>query len=266
MGQAHVRQQEEARAMKTLATVSPKPTVLGTISSFRAGQNSSAIEVLTHLPGELAALIAKLMPGKRRVRQGDWLFRSGTPFHNLYVVRAGMFKSMLLDSEGREQVTGFHMTGDVLGMDGIESETCQSNAVALEDSEVWEIPFNRLEEHCRQDAGLQRVFHRLMSREIQRDYSMMLLLGSMSADERLAAFLVNLSDRMIARGYSGTRFVLRMSRREIGSYLGLTLETVSRAFSRFQRDGLVRAALKSVELCEVERLRGMVGVQARRAA
>ncbi len=223
-------------------------------------------EPLGNFPVELGALIEKLAPGKRRVRQGDWLFRSGTAFHHLYVVRAGMFKSIVLDSDGREQVIGFHMTGDCLGLDAIESEVCQSNAVALEDSEVWEIPFSRLEAQCRQDPGTQRVFHRLMSREIQRDYHMMLLLGSMSADERLAAFLVNLSQRMVARGYSATQFILRMSRREIGSYLGLTLETVSRAFSRFQREGLVRAALKSVELRDVERLRTMVGASARQAA
>ena len=223
-------------------------------------------EPLGALPVEVAALISKLATSKRRVRMGDFLYRSGTAFHHLFVVRAGMFKSIVLDSEGREQVTGFHMTGEVLGMDGIEKEVCQSNAVALEDSEVWEIPFSRLEALCRQDSAMQRMFHRLMSREIQRDYHMMLLLGSMSAEERLAAFLVNLSQRLEARGYSATRFVLRMSRREIGSFLGLTLETVSRVFSRFQRESLIRAQLKAVELQDVARLRTMVGVSALQAA
>lgn len=211
------------------------------------------------LPVEVAAVVSKLATGKRRVRQGEFLYRGGMPFNSLYVVRAGMFKSILLDSDGREQVTGFQMTGELLGMDGIEKEVCQSSSVALEDSEVWEIPFNRLETVCRQDAGMQRMIHRLMSREIQRDYLMMLLLGSMRAEERLAVFLVNLSQRLTARGYSATRFVLRMSRREIGSYLGLTLETVSRVFSRFQREGLIRAELKAVELKDLARLRAMVG-------
>ena len=110
------------------------------------------------------------------------------------------------------------------------------------------------------------MFNRLMSREIQRDYLMMLLLGSMRAEERLAAFLVNLSQRLTARGYSPVRFVLRMSRREIGSYLGLTLETVSRVFSRFQREGLIRAELTAVELKDLERLRAMVGAAVPRAA
>ena len=233
---------------------------------LRAVPQATGPEPLANLSAEFATFAEKLSPGKRRVRQGEWLFHSGTPFHYLYVVRAGMFKSIVLDADGREQVIGFHMTGDCLGLDGIESEVCQSNAVALEDSEVWEISFSRLEAQCRQDPCAQRLLHRLMSREIQRDYHMMLLLGSMTADERLAAFLVNLSQRMVARGYSATQFILRMSRREIGSYLGMTLETVSRAFSRFQREGLVRAALKSVELRDVERLRSMVGAPTRWAA
>ena len=223
-------------------------------------------EALVGLPGEAASVVAKAAGGKRRVRLGEFLYRSGTPFHSLYVVRSGMFKSIVLDAEGREQVTGFQMVGEVLGLDGIEKEICQSNAVALEDSEVWEIPFSRLEALCRQDSGMQRMFHRLMSREIQRDYLMMLLLGSMSAEERLAAFLVNLSQRLTARGYSATRFILRMSRREIGSFLGLTLETVSRVFSRLQREGLIRAELKAVELVDIERLHAMVGGSALQAA
>jgi len=218
------------------------------------------------LPTEAVALVAKLAPLKRKVRAGEYLLRSGATFQHLYLVRTGMFKSTLLDAEGREQVIGFQMAGEVLGMDGIEREVCPSNSVALEDSEVWEIAYSRLEALCRQDAAVQRLFHRLMSREIQRDCHMMLLLGSMSAEERLAAFLINLSQRLVARGYSATRFVLRMSRREIGSYLGLTLETVSRVFSRFQRDGVIRAELKSVELKDAERLRALIGGVSQRAA
>jgi len=230
------------------------------------GVDMSAAEPPGTLPEEVSTIVTRLVAGKRRVRQGEALFRSGTQFFNLFVVRAGMFKTILLDSEGREQVTGFHMTGEVLGLDGIERELHQSQAIALEDSEVWEIPYARLEAEARRDAGVQRLFHRLMSREIQRDYMMMLLLGSMRAEERLAAFLVNLSQRLVARGYSATHFVLRMSRREIGSYLGLTLETVSRVFSRFQREGLIRAELKSVELRDVAALKRMVGASMLNAA
>jgi CRP/FNR family transcriptional regulator len=223
-------------------------------------------EALAHLPSEVATLITRVDCGRRRVRTGEFLSRSGAAFHNLYVVRVGMFKSVVLDSEGREQVTGFHMNGEVLGLDGIEKEVCQTNVIALEDSEVWEVTYARLAALTCQDPSMQRVFHRLMSREIQRDYLMMLLLGSMSAEERLAAFLVNLSERLVARGYSATQFVLRMSRREIGSYLGLTLETVSRVFSRFQRDRLIFAELKAVELKDVARLKEMVGTSLVQAA
>jgi len=255
--------EENTMPVHALRTSEPRPTMtarpaLQMVAGLMDGDAA--------LPLEASALVAKLAPAKRRVRCGEYLLRSGTAFQHLYVVRTGMFKSTLLDAEGREQVIGFQMAGEVLGMDGIEREICQSNSVALEDSEVWEISYGRLESLCRQDAAIQRLFHRLMSREIQRDCHMMLLLGSMNAEERLAAFLINLSQRLLARGYSATRFILRMSRREIGSYLGLTLETVSRVFSRLQREGMIRAELKSVELKDVARLRALVGVSAQQRA
>ena len=241
-----------------LTALSTQPAMRTTASVLRSVPRRPE-EPRGTMPDEIGVIVERIGESKRRVRQGEFLYRSGEPFHSLFVVRAGMFKTILIDAEGREQVTGFHMTGEVLGLDGIETERCQSSAVALEDSKVWEVPFARLEALCRQDPALQRMFNRLMSREIQRDYLMMLLLGSMTAEERLAAFLVNLSQRLTARGYSPVRFILRMSRREIGSYLGITLETVSRVFSRFQRDGLIRTELKSVELKDLDRLRAMVG-------
>ena len=197
--------------------ISPLPSNASRAVGLRAVPVANASEPLGALPAEVATIVTRVAQCKRRVRQGECLFRSGAPFHDLFVVRAGMFKTILIDLEGREQVTGFQMAGEVLGLDGIETEQCQSSAVALEDSEVWEIPFSQLEALCRQDRAMQRMFHRLMSREIQRDYLMMLLLGSMSAEERLAAFLVNFSQRLTERGYSPVRFVLRMSRREIGA-------------------------------------------------
>ena len=209
------------------------------------------------LPPEAAAIVSKLADSKRRVHQAEALYRVGAECQTLFVVAAGMFKTIVLDADGREQVIGFHMTGDVLGLDGIATDIWQSSAVALEDSEVWAISLNRVEALCRQNPTVQRMFHRLLSREIQRDCMMMLLLGSMSAEERLAAFLANLSQRLTARGYSPVRFILRMTRREIGSYLGLTLETVSRIISRFQRDNLIRAKLRSIELKDLGRLRAM---------
>ena len=196
---------------------------------------------------------------KRALKRGDYLYRSGGTLQSLYAVRTGFLKSCVLHDDGREQVAGFHMMGELIGMDAIGSGKHLCDAIALESSEVCEIPFGELEHLSRDIPNLQQHFHRIMSREIARDYGVMLLLGSMRAEERLAAFLLNLSQRFAARGYSATQFVLRMTREEIGSYLGLKLETVSRAFSHFQSEGIVGVQNKSIEIKEPERLRALLG-------
>ncbi len=160
----------------------------------------------------------------------------------------------MLNSDGREQVTGFQMTGELLGLDGIGSGRYNGNAVALEDSEVCVLPFATIESLGREIPAVQRNLHSVLSREIVRDHGVMMLLGSMSAEERLAAFLLNLSRRFTARGYSASDFHLRMTREEIGSYLGLKLETVSRLFSRFQAEGLIEVAQKHVRIVHAEGL------------
>ena len=189
------------------------------------------------------------------------LFRSrtGGTLQSIYAVRTGFLKSCVLHDDGREQVAGFHMMGELLGLDAIGSGMHMCDAVALEDSEVCEIPFSDLERLGREIPALQQHFHRIMSREITRDYGVMLLLGSMRAEERLAAFLLNLSQRFVARGYSSTQLLLRMTREEIGSYLGLKLETVSRAFSKFQEDGLLDVQQKHVRILDADRLREIMG-------
>jgi CRP/FNR family transcriptional regulator len=195
---------------------------------------------------------------KRPLKRGDYLYRAGGTLQSLYAVRTGFFKSCVMHDDGREQVAGFHMAGEMLGMDGIGSGKHMCDAVSLEDSEVCEIPFNDLETLSRHIPTLQQHFHRIMSREIARDYGVMLLLGSMRAEERLAAFLLNLSQRFAARGYSSKSFLLRMTRNEIGSYLGLKLETISRALSHFQTEGIIAVQNKSVEILDAGRLRAMV--------
>jgi CRP/FNR family transcriptional regulator len=164
----------------------------------------------------------------------------------------------VLLEDGREQVTGFQMAGEILGMDGIGSEKHTCNAVALEDSEVCVIPFNELEEYSREISALQHHFHKVMSREIVRDHGVMMLLGIMRAEGRLAAFLLNLSQRFTARGYSPTEFNLRMTRNEIGSYLGLKLETVSRAFSRLQEEGLITVHQKHIQIRDAAGLKKLL--------
>ncbi|MFN4148990.1 MAG: fumarate/nitrate reduction transcriptional regulator Fnr [Rhodocyclaceae bacterium] len=200
----------------------------------------------------------ELVTLRRRILRGQHLFRSGDPFEAIYAIKTGFFKTDVLLEDGREQVTGFQMAGEILGLDGIGSDKHACNAIALEDSEVCVIPFADLEGHLRTIGSLQHQFHKVMSREIVRDHGVMMLLGIMRAEERLAAFLLNLSQRFTARGYSPTEFNLRMTRNEIGSYLGLKLETVSRAFSRFQEEGLIAVHQKHIRILDVAGLKKLL--------
>ena len=202
--------------------------------------------------GELASL-DEVIYTRKRLKRGDSLYRAGEAFGSLYAVRSGFLKSSVVLEDGRDQVTGFHMAGEIVGMDGIGTELHAADVTALEDSEVCVIPYARLEE-----AGLQRQLHRVMSRELVRDQGVMTLLGTMRAEERLAAFLLNLSQRFTARGYSANEFHLRMRREEIGSYLGLSMETVSRLFSRFQADGLIAVHQKHIRILDVAGLRAVM--------
>lgn len=201
----------------------------------------------------------QLVGARRKTRRGDSLYRAGDPFSAIYAVRVGFFKSNILLEDGRDQVTGFHMPGEIMGMDGIGTDRHHCNAIALEDSEVCVIPFARLEEVSSEVRSLQRQFHKVMSREIVRDQGVMMLLGSMRAEERLAAFLLNLSQRFVARGYSPSEFNLRMTREEIGSFLGLKLETVSRIFSRFQEDKLISVQQKHIHILDTAGLKKLLG-------
>ncbi len=196
---------------------------------------------------------------RRKVKRGEALFRGGDPFTSLYAIRSGFFKSRVASEDGRDQVTGFQMAGELMGIDGIGAERHSCDAVALEDSEVCVIPYTHLEALSRKFEVLQRNLHKVMSREIVREHGVMLLLGSMRADERLATFLLNLSQRFTARGYSASEFILRMTREEIGSFLGLKLETVSRAFSKFQQTGLISVQQKHVRIDDIAGLRKIIG-------
>ena len=202
--------------------------------------------------------IDQLVEVRRRIQRGQHLYRGGEPFEAIYAIKTGFFKTDVLLEDGREQVTGFQMAGEILGMDGIGSEKHTCNAVALEDSEVCVIPFADLEIYSRAISALQHHFHKMMSREIVRDHGVMMLLGVMRAEERLAAFLLNLSQRFTARGYSPTEFNLRMTRGEIGSYLGLKLETVSRAFSRFNEEGLISVHQKHIRIRDAAGLKRLL--------
>lgn len=199
-----------------------------------------------------------MVAARRKLRRGQHMYRAGDPFEAIYAIKTGFFKTDVLLEDGRDQVTGFQMAGEILGMDGIGTESHTCNAVALEDSEVCVIPFGQLELLSSEIRALQHHFHKVMSREIVRDHGVMMLLGTMRAEERLAAFLLNLSQRFTARGYSPQEFHLRMTREEIGSYLGLKLETVSRAFSRFQEDGLIAVQQKHIRILNAAGLKTLL--------
>lgn len=203
-----------------------------------------------------------LVATRRSLKRGELLFRNGDVFESLYAVRTGFFKTRVSSEDGRDQVTGFQMAGEIIGLDGIVNDHHTCDAVALEDAEVCVMPFERIEELSREVNALQHHVHKIMSREIVREHGVMLLLGSMRAEERLAAFLLNLVQRLHARGFSQSELILRMTREEIGSYLGLKLETVSRTFSKFVDDGIVEVKQRHVRILSPEALHRIVNNQA----
>ncbi|MEO8248249.1 MAG: fumarate/nitrate reduction transcriptional regulator Fnr [Burkholderiales bacterium] len=202
--------------------------------------------------------IDRMVAARRSIRRQEALFRVGDPFVALYAIRAGYFKTFVLTEDGREQVTGFQMAGEILGLDGIAGERHHCTAVALEDAEICVLPFADMEELSREFPALQAHVHKLMSREIVRDQGVMLALGSMRAEERLANFLLNLVRRLHVRGLSRTEIVLRMTREEIGSFLGLTLETVSRTFSRLAEQGILEVRQRHLRILDDAALERLV--------
>ena len=205
--------------------------------------------------------IDDMVATRRKIKRGGTLFHNGEAFTSLYVIRTGFFKTCVATEDGRDQVTGFQMAGEVIGLDGIVNDRHTCDAIALEDAEVCVMPFDRIEELSREVTALQSHVHKIMSREIVREHGVMLLLGSMRAEERLAAFLLNLVQRLHTRGFSQSELVLRMTREEIGSYLGLKLETVSRTFSKFVDDGIVEVRQRHVRILSTDALKRIVNNQ-----
>ncbi|SAL84585.1 Crp/FNR family transcriptional regulator [Caballeronia terrestris] len=200
-------------------------------------------------PAEMTRLDSVIC-STRMLKRGETLYRAGDDFQSVYPVRTGCFKTVVMHRDGQEQVTGFHLAGDALGLDGVCTDHHSCDAIALEDSVVCIIPFDLLELLCREVKVMQHHVHRLMSGEIVRESGLMMMLGTMTAEQRVAAFLLNLSTRFKARGYSSAEFVLRMTREEIGSYLGLKLETVSRMFSKLQKAGVVDTHGKEIHILD----------------
>jgi CRP/FNR family transcriptional regulator len=191
---------------------------------------------------------------RRRVASDGFLYRANEPFRSLFAIRFGHFKTFQINTSGSPQITGFQMAGELLGMDAINVGRNHCSAVALEDAEVCEIPFPKLEGLFGKFPALQHDFHRMMSREITRKLNAMLLLGNMRADRRFAVFLLNLGSRYATLGYSSTNFLLRMSREEISNYLGLTIESGSRALSKLRNKGWLRVDHRNLEILDATRL------------
>lgn len=205
--------------------------------------------------------VDELVATRRSVKRGTSLFHTGEKFISLYAIRTGFFKTCVTTEDGRDQVTGFQMAGEIIGLDGIVNDQHTCDAIALEDAEVCVMPFDRIEDISREVNALQHHVHKIMSREIVRDHGVMLLLGSMRAEERLAAFLLNLVQRLQARGFSKSQLVLRMTREEIGSYLGMKLETVSRTFSKFSDDGIIAVKQRNIHILDADALKRIVNPQ-----
>jgi CRP/FNR family transcriptional regulator len=208
----------------------------------------------------MAALqqIDALVVARRALRRGDTLFRRGDAFDALFAVRTGFFKTCMPAKDGREQVIGFQMPGELLGLDGIGDAQHGCDAVALEDSQVCVMRYAQIEMLAQACTELQPQLRRVLSREIVRDRAALLRLGGMRAEERLAAFLLDLAQRQQARGFSPSTLRLRMTREEIGSCLGLQLETVSRCFSKLQQLGLLSVRQRHVVLLDTAALRRLL--------
>jgi len=211
------------------------------------------------LGGEDLSLMDDLVKRREPLKKGDYLFRTGDKFKSLYAIQYGSMKSFGLTVDGKEQVTGFHLTGEVLGMDAIDEDEHHCNAVALEKTEICELPFSALETLQNDIPSLQRDMNKIMSREIRRDQHMLLMLGSTTVEQRMARFLLNLYDRLKKRGASDNILNLSMTRQDIGNYLGVAFETVSRQLAHMQDDGILEIKNRNIHLIDVETLEDIAG-------
>lgn len=235
------------------------PTVISIVALKAACSDCSLRDLCLPLglnADDMRALEATVK-SHRKLSKGEFLYRVGDPFRSLFAIRTGSTKTCEIASDGSVQITGFHLPGELLGIDAINSEKHPCDVIALETTEVCELPFGKLETLARELPGLQHQLFRLMSRELVDEEVQLLMLGRMKAEERLAAFLLSFSKRYQLLGHSPTDLHLPMSRQDLGDYLGLALETVSRLFSRFQEEKLITVQGRNVKLLNVVRLKGV---------
>jgi CRP/FNR family transcriptional regulator len=190
----------------------------------------------------------------RPIHKGEALYRVGDKCHSLFAVRSGSMKSYITTNTGDEQIMGFHLPGELFGLDGMDTDQYTCTAIALETTSVCELPLREIEAHCSEIPGLNHQMHRLMGKQVTMEHEMLLLLGKKHAEERLSSFLLGLSTRYLHRGFSAHEFHLSMSRQDIGNYLGLALETVSRQFSHLEDMGVIQVDRRHVKIKDLEKL------------
>jgi CRP/FNR family transcriptional regulator len=203
--------------------------------------------------------LEQIIKRPRPLKRGEHMVRQGDPFKSLFAVRSGSVKSYTIMDDGSEQITGIQLSGEMLGLDAINEDLHPCGIKALETTSYCEIPFDQLEELSGRLPSLRRQLLRILSKEILHDEELLLLLGKKTAEERLATLLASLSDRYKDRGFSATEFHLSMSRNDIGNYLGLAVETVSRLFSRFQDQGLLDVEGKLIKLIQLDEIKKISG-------
>jgi CRP/FNR family transcriptional regulator len=204
-------------------------------------------------------LIDTVIERKKPVHKNDYLFRAGDTNRSIYAVLSGSVKTLVDNPNGEEQIVGFHLPGELLGMDGFSGDAHTCSAVALETSSVCEFPLESLDEVCHVVPSIQYAMRRIMGREVTKDHAMLLLLGRMSAEEKLASFLISLSKRMAQRHWKPTEFNLTMPRQDIANYLGLAVETVSRLFAHLQDENIIEVDRRRVNISDMDRLKAIVG-------
>lgn len=202
-------------------------------------------------------LLETIVRNRKIFKRGELLYRIGEPLRAVYAIRCGSVKSYVLTNDGRVQITGFHITGEVIGLGAMAANQYMSEARALETTMVCEVPIDVLEAYSAEMPSIRQQMLKIMSQEILDNQELMLLLGKKNADERLATFLLSLSRRFQRRSYSPSQFNLSMSRSDIGNYLGMAEETVCRVFTRFQDDGLLTTERRQVQLLDQDRLKSI---------
>jgi CRP/FNR family transcriptional regulator len=203
--------------------------------------------------------INKIVERKKPVQKNEYLFRAGEQNRSLYAVLSGSVKTLVDNPNGEEQIVGFHLPGEILGLDGFQGDAHSCSAVALETASVCEFPIESLDQVCHDVPSVQYAMRRIMGEEVSKDHSMLLLLGRMSAEEKLASFLLSLSKRMALRHWKATEFNLSMPRQDIANYLGLAVETVSRLFAQFQERKIIEVDRRRINILNMEKLRSIVG-------